>query len=215
MTSNYQRALILQPGQVSDLQTINAVAEKIANGQLVSWAYDVEAVERARRFLVIQAADEKAYQGLRKIGNASINNPKATLPSHVDGAAIETAIKALSSGSQIKQEWIQALLQDDQVTSEHWKIIFDDQGAHTGIKQRNSGAQMVRLLTLRAIILPETLPEYLDWFGIDGKNKRKETNKQKVSLEFQGKLKRYILQLKPLIDESMKSIFEQILIVKI
>ncbi len=215
LAGNHQLPLILQPGKVSDLQTINAMAEKIANGQPVSWAYDVEAVEDAERFLVIQAADEKAYQGLRKIGNASINNPKATLPSHVDGAAIETAIKALSSGSQIKQEWIQALLQDDQVTSEHWKIIFDDRGAHTGIKQRNSSAQMVRLLTLRAIILPETLPEYLEWFGIDGKNKRKEDNKQKVSLAFQGKLQRYILQLKPLIDESMKSILEQILKKKI
>ena len=215
LVSNYQRPLILQPGKVSDLQTINAMAEKIANGKPVSWAYDVQAVEHAERFLVIQAADEKAYQGLRTIGNASINNPKGMLPSDVDGAAIETAIKALIGGSPIKQEWIQALLQGDQVTSDHWKTIFDDQGAHTGIKQRNSSPQMVRLLTLRAIILPNTLPEYLEWFSIDGKNKRKEDNKQKVSLEFQGQLKKHILQLKPLIDESMKSVLEQILSKKI
>mgnify|MGYP001077956823 CR=1 FL=1 len=215
LTSNHQLPLILQPGKVSDLQTINAMAEKIANGKPVSWAYDVEAVEDAERFLVIQAANEKAYQDLRTIGNASINNPKAMLPLSVDGAAIETAIKALSSGSQIKQEWIQALLQGDQVTSDHWKTIFDDQGAHTGMRQRNSSPQMVRLLTLRAIIIPETLPEYLEWFGIDGKNQRKEDNKQKVSLEFQGKLKDHISQLKPLIDESMKSVLEQILTGKI
>ena len=124
LASNHQRPLILQPGKVSNLKKINAIAEKIANGQPLSWAYDVEAVGHEERFLVIQAADEKAYQGLRTIGNASINNPKATLPSHVDGAAIETAIKALSSGSQIKQEWIQALLQGDQVTSDHWNCLL-------------------------------------------------------------------------------------------
>ena len=210
LTSNYQRALILQPGQVSDLQTINAVAEKIANGQLVSWAYDVEAVERARRFLVIQAADEKAYQDLIRIGNASIDNL-----SSVDEPSIELAIKGLIGGSQIKQEWIQALLQNEQVTSDHCQTIFDDQGAHTRIKQRNYSPQMVRLLTLRAIIIPDTLPEYLEWFGIDGKNKGKGDNKQKVSLEFQGQLKKHILQLEPLIDGSMKSVLEQILKKKI
>ena len=77
---------------------------------------------------------------------------------------------------------------------------------------------MVRLLTLRAIIIPDTLPEYLEWFGIDGKNHIKEDNKQRVSLEFQGQLKKYISQLRPLIDESMKSmksVLEQILTGKI
>ncbi|MDT9338446.1 hypothetical protein VV11_002815 [Trichodesmium erythraeum 21-75] len=199
LASNHQRPLILQPGKVSDLQTINAMAEKIANGLPVSWAYDVEAVEHAERFLVIQAADEKAYQRLTS----------------VDVVAMESVIRGLISGSQIKDEWIQALLQGHQITSDQWKKFFDDQGANTGIRQRNSSPQMVRLLTLRAIILPETLPEYLEWFGIDGKNHIKEDNKQKVSLEFQGQLKQYISQLKPLIDESMKSVLEQILTGKI
>ncbi|MDY6802803.1 MAG: hypothetical protein SXA11_03220 [Cyanobacteriota bacterium] len=207
-----EKPFILKPGELSKLQIINAMAEKIANGKPVSWAYDVEAVEQVGQFLVIQAADDRAYQLL---GNASTNNPRAMLPPGVDEARIKTAIKGLMGGSPIRQEWIQVLLQSDRVTPENWKTIFDDLGATTGIKQKNSNPQTVRLLTLRAILVPETLPEYLEWFGIDGKASKKEDDRQKISLEFQGKLKNDISQLEPLIDETMKSVLEQILTKKI
>lgn len=204
--------VIISP-EFSDLQIINKIAEIKANGQPKSWAYNVEAIERPEQFIIIHPANAEVEASLAEVQINMIENPQINISTNIDEAAIETALKGLISGSQIKPEWLQNLilrLQTGQLTSEYLNNLFDNLGATNAAKQGNANAQMIRLLTLRAIFIPQTLAEYLNWLNITGEAK-KEDEKQKISLELQFQLKNYQKSLEPLIAAGMNRALYQIL----
>ncbi|NES75515.1 MULTISPECIES: hypothetical protein [Okeania] len=204
---------VIIPTELSDLQIINKMAEIKANNLPISWAYNVEAIERPEQFIIIHPANTEVEANLLQIQTKMMKNPRKNISTNIDEAAIETAIKGLISGSQIKQEWVENLilkLQNGQVTSKYLNNLFDNLGASNAVKQENANAQMVRLLTLRAIFIPETLPEYLNWLNITG-DEKKEDEKQKISLKLQSQLKNYQKSLDPLIVLGMNYAFYQIL----
>ncbi|MEM1169183.1 MAG: hypothetical protein AAGJ08_08970 [Cyanobacteria bacterium P01_H01_bin.35] len=210
---NTQTLPAIIPSELSDLQIINKMAEFKANGQSISWVYNVETVERPEQFIIIHPANAEVAASLTEIQTKIMEISPTNISTHIDEAAIETAIKGLISGSQIKQEWIENLIlkfQDGQVTPEYLNNLFDNLGASNAVKQGNVNAQMVRLLTLRAIFIPETLPEYLHWLNISGDGK-KENEKQKVSLQLQSQLRNYQNLLEPLIVAGANHAFYQIL----
>lgn len=204
--------VIITP-ELSDLQIINKMAEMKANDRPTSWAYNVEAIERPEQFIIIHPANTEVEASLAQTQTKMMKNSRENISTNIDEAAIETAIKGLISGSQIKQEWVENLilkLQNGQVTSKYLNNLFDNLGASNATKQGSANAQMVRLLTLRAIFIPETLPEYLNWLNITGDGK-KEDEKQKISLKLQSQLKNYQKILDPLITAGINSAFCQIL----
>ncbi|MDE5082195.1 MAG: hypothetical protein O4859_13355 [Trichodesmium sp. St18_bin1] len=199
--------------ELSDLQIINKMAELKANDIPISWVYNVEALERPEQFIIIHPANAEVAASLTKIQTKMMENPASNISKYIDEAAIETAIKGLISGSQIKQEWIENLvlkLQTGQVTSEYLNNLFDNLGASNGVKQGNANAQMIRLLTLRAIFIPESLPQYLNWLNISG-DRKKENEKQKISLQLQLQLRNYQKFLEPLIIVGANHVLSQIL----
>ncbi|NER02642.1 MAG: hypothetical protein F6K17_08390, partial [Okeania sp. SIO3C4] len=203
---------VIIPTELSDLQIINKMAEIKAKDLSISWAYNVEAIERLEQFIIIHPANTEVEANLSQTQTKVMKNPRY-ISTNIDEAAIETAIKGLISGSQIKQEWVENLIlkiQNGQVTSKYLNNLFDNLGASNAVKQGNANAQMVRLLTLRAIFIPETLPEYLNWLNITGDGK-KEDEKQKISLKLQSQLKNYQKLLDQLIAAGMNYAFYQIL----
>ncbi|MGD1699914.1 hypothetical protein [Dapis sp. BLCC M229] len=208
---------VIIPSELSDLQIINKIAEFKANDQPISWVYNVEAVERPEQFIVIHPANAEVAASLTEIQTKIMENSRTNISKNIDEAAIETAIKGLISGSQIKEEWIENLilkLQTGQVTTEYLNNLFDNLGASNAVQQGSANAQMVRLLTLRAIFIPETLPEYLHWLNING-DRKKEDEKQKISLKLQSQLRNYQNLLEPLILVGADRAFYQILRKKI
>ncbi len=204
---------VIIPAELSDLQIINKIAEVKANDEPISWIYNVEAIERPEQFIIIHPANAEVAASLVQIQTKMMNNSCTNISTHIDEAAIETAIKGLISGSQIKEEWIENLilkLQTGQVTTEYLNNLFDNLGASNAVKQGNANAQMVRLLTLRAIFIPESLPEYLHWLNITG-DVKKEDEKQKISLQLQSQLRNYQNLLEPLILVGADRAFYQIL----
>lgn len=195
------------------LQTINEMAEMKAKNRETAWVYNVDAVEEPEQFIIIHPANVEAEARLKQSAAKAMENlPKINAP-NVDLAAMETAIKGLISRSQIKPEWILNLvniLKVGRVNSEYLKNMFDRLGASSGMNQETASEQTIRLLTLRAIVIPETLPEYLDWLQIKSKSK-KENNKQTISLQFQSQLRNYVNLLEPLLSQGMNSALEQIL----
>ncbi|MFM6530034.1 MAG: hypothetical protein ACKPIB_17345, partial [Dolichospermum sp.] len=185
---NDYKPILLSPTEQLNLLSINILALKKyntnPNGQLTSWAFNVEALEKPERFLVIQAASDKAYQILQK---AITNTPKALLPAVVtDEEAIKSAIRGLMNSSQVKPENVKVMadaLANDKIISAYWHTLFDGQGAKTAIGQKIYSPQMVRLITLRAVVIPETMLEFLSWLNI--KPGQKTDDNQTVSLEFQ------------------------------
>ncbi|MFM6249649.1 MAG: hypothetical protein ACKPEQ_10975, partial [Dolichospermum sp.] len=189
---NDYKPILLSPTEQLNLLSINILALKKyntnPNGQLTSWAFNVEALEKPERFLVIQAASDKAYQILQK---AITNTPKALLPAVVtDEEAIKSAIRGLMNSSQVKPENVKVMadaLANDKIISAYWHTLFDGQGAKTAIGQKIYSPQMVRLITLRAVVMPETMLEFLSWLNI--KPGQKPDDNQTVSLEFQKAIK--------------------------
>jgi hypothetical protein len=152
------------------------------NGQPVAWAFQAEALEQPRSFLVIQPASEKAEQLLHR---AIASTPQYTAP--ITGEyEIKSAIKGLISRENVKLEQVQAIETAlNQVQDSDWEVIFNAQGAAQARSQGIYSPQMVRLLTLRAIVLPETLPEFLSWMQKRGK----QEDHYQVSETFQSEIK--------------------------
>jgi len=159
-----------------------ATEKAIENGQPVAWAFQVEALEQPRSFLVIQPASEKAEQLLHR---AIASTPQYTAP--ITGEyEIKSAIKGLISRENVKLEQVQAIETAlNQVQDSDWEVIFNAQGAAQARSQGIYSPQMVRLLTLRAIVLPETLPEFLSWMQKRGK----QEDHYQVSETFQSEIK--------------------------
>jgi hypothetical protein len=100
--------------------------------------------------------------------------------------ALKPAIRKLIHSSQVKPEAVRVIvegLEDENVTPEDWETLFNKEGAEIAIKQKIYSPQLVRLITLRAIVIPETLQEFLAWFNIQ--KSKKPDEHQTVSLEFQ------------------------------
>lgn len=80
---------------------------------------------------------------------------------------IKTAIKAVMSG-RVKQEHIITLenaLGNPQLNKDYWKSILDKEGASEAFIENVYGDRYVRLLTLKAILIPQFLPDFLAWLA--------------------------------------------------
>jgi hypothetical protein len=210
---------ILKPGHLAAgkpqyLQTMNQLAAAKSGGQPIAWAYNVEALEMPRRFALVQVASEKAEEMLRR---SLLNAPTMAAPV-ADDQAIKSAVKSLTNSSQMKPEVIQTIataMGNPKVTAEYWKEIFDGQGATKAIKQKLFSPQVVRLLTLRAIILPTTLPEFLTWLNPQ-LNAKKQSEHCETSLEFQSGLyqqfsKGGLPQLDQILKDGVEALLLQVL----
>lgn len=107
--------------------------------------------------------------------------------------SLKVAIRKLIHSSQVKPEAVEEIVkavENEQVTNEYWENLFNNEGADIAIKQKIYSPQLVRLMTLRAIVIPETLPQFLAWLNIQPGKKPDEN--QTVSLEFQSKITGYL-----------------------
>ena len=84
--------------------------------------------------------------------------------------AAKTVIIGLISRSVIKPEHVHRLItawaDSDPTAPESaafWQQVFEAQGATHALRQNIRNPQMVRLMTLRAMLCPDTFPEYLNW----------------------------------------------------
>jgi hypothetical protein len=202
--------IIIHSNERLTLQKINNLAIGKSNGQPVAWAFNAEALEKPWSFIVIQAASDRAYQILQR---ATANTPKVQTPVVVDEQALKSAIKSLMGSSAVKPEVMSVVadaLGNNQVTQQYWENLFDGQGARNAINQKIYSPQMVRLLTLRALVIPQTLREYLDWLDINDKINKRNLNSNIVSsLEFQSNL-RPILNEFPQFNTNIYQVFNQL-----
>ena len=179
--------IVLLPENQSDLFTLNILAMKkmkeCKNGLPVAWAFNVEALEKPERFQVIQPASQRAYDVLKR---AIANAAQVVSAINIDEAALKSAIRSLMNSSTVKPEAVQEIvkgLENKDVTADYWESLFNAQGADKAIKQKIYSSQMVRLITLRAMVIPESLPQFLAWLNVQAGKKPDEN--QTVSLDFQ------------------------------
>jgi anti-sigma28 factor (negative regulator of flagellin synthesis) len=176
--------VIVPSGEPCTTLIVNQMATEQArpNNQLVAWAFQVEALEQPRGFLVIQPASEKAQELLHR---AMASTPQYTAPIARE-YEIKSAIKGLISRDKVKPEQVEVIETSiNQVKESDWEVIFNGQGSSQALRQGIYSPQMVRLLTLRAMVIPQTLPEFLDWMQQRGK----QEDHCQVSEHFQSEIK--------------------------
>ncbi|GEM_PF-1983080 len=165
-----------------DLPTIHIRSLYKANlmNQPVAWIYNAENVENPWGFIIIHTANQ---EGLERVKRRLYSTPVQRLtPVGFDEQKIKSAIKTLMS--RIKDEAIKDLadvIDNTAITTKNWENWFDGQGANKAISQPISSELMARLLTLRAMILPKTLPDLLRWLEMEVNQGFKQ-----ASLDFQS-----------------------------
>ena len=142
--------VIFQSEPNYDLIPLNAMAEYKAKtkSQPISWAWNVEALEDPTSFLVIQSANQTAYNLLNDMRQSEASQTRPALGSGIDMAGIKRSMNGLISGGNIKQEWIQTVVQakkQNQLTQQHWEQIFNDLGANSGSLSANIVLSLIHI----------------------------------------------------------------------
>ena len=102
---------------------------------------------------------------------------------------IKQAIQRIYIRNQVNMENLLTLekgLQNPEITEEEWQEMFRSKGSKDAIEKQIYSAQMVRLLTLQAIILPATLPKILTWLEKRDKNEEEK----KLFIDFQKQVRK-------------------------
>ncbi|MBL1209464.1 hypothetical protein [Geminocystis sp. GBBB08] len=116
---------------------------------------------------------------------------------------INTAIKGLTRRVSLKQEHILILenaLANPEIYSQIYEKYLNGNNTQMALKQAIYTSEMVRLLTLRAIILPESLLEFLEWLN---NRKSKNRNHYQLSGDFQESLTKFLSQNTPFIKNNL------------
>ncbi|MCA2621354.1 MULTISPECIES: hypothetical protein [unclassified Microcystis] len=169
--------------------------------ELISWACNVEALEKPNRFLVIHPASKKAEETIR----ATINSVPQLAPAIPEETLIKNAIRNSCRTGQFQRDNLATLedalnnpkIQQDYHTT-FWNSIFEGEGSNYAYQQEIYSDYNVRLLTLQAIICPEKLPDFVDWIM------KKEKDYYPISQSFQGEIVKAITQPNSLIFNSVK-----------
>ncbi|TRV49353.1 MAG: hypothetical protein EWV53_11090 [Microcystis panniformis Mp_MB_F_20051200_S9] len=203
-----QKTPIIIPQQESPQTAliIHKIASKIASktdpvryNELISWACNVEALERPNRFLVIYPASKKAEETIR----ATINSVPQLPPAIPEETLIKTAIKnACRTGGFVDNlATIESALNNPKIKqnySHFWNHIFEGEGSNDAYQQGIYNEPNVRLLTLQAIICPKKLPDFVDWIM------KREKDYYPTSQSFQQEIVQAITQPNSLIFNSVK-----------
>ena len=109
---------------------------------------------------------------------------------------IKQAIQRIYIRNQVELENLLTLeeaLQNQKITEEEWKEMFRARGSEDAIQKQIYSAQMVRLLSLQAVILPATLPKLLGWL----EKREKNEEEKKVFIDFQKQVRQLLARNNP------------------
>ncbi len=163
---------------------INALAKKTSGLDNIAWAWNVGGVEFPDSFHVIYPDDLKS----QKIILRAISQSQTISKGVVTGEnSVKIAIQGLSSEGEVDINHLETLemaLEQSKYTNQDWISCFNAKGTNQAIDKKLYGADMVCLLTLRAIILPETIAEWLHWL----KKSPKQIENKETSLYFQQQM---------------------------
>jgi len=165
-----------------------------------SWAYKVAMLERPEYFEVIYPADTKAETVIKEV--LERRQSSSVLISEESG--IKTAIKAVMSG-RVRRGHIQTLenaLENSEFDDNYWESILNKEGADQAFKENFYGDRYVRLLTLKAMLVPSFLPKFLAWLA--------DSKKSEIHYPTSLKLQELMLQEAPKFTKNFTRLSESI-----
>lgn len=162
----------------------------------LAWAFNVQVVEYVNKFTVIHPANESAANILCQMRISAAMSLPASL---FDEQALKAAITNITNNSNIKDEHFVAFakeLLNEQIDEKNWIKILDGQGAKNALSQGIYTPQMVKLIILRAIIIPSTLPQCFEWIQAKDKKSDVRTTAKEFERVISSKINALNLDLK-------------------
>ncbi|MFN6535605.1 MAG: hypothetical protein RM021_004445 [Nostoc sp. EkiNYC01] len=189
----------------TQLPIIDRLATQIANNnkRLTSWAFQVENLNQPEEFLIIQTASPEAYNKLQSVAvsPAPMVFVEPTLEANLKSVIQDLKDSKLTHKVFLNLEYVLSQLNNIPNSKELLDKIFEDLGAIDALEEQMYQSGRVELVTVRAILIPETLvQDYVYYAHIEGNmdsnklsnliswNKNKRTIKPE-SLNFQSKLR--------------------------
>jgi hypothetical protein len=199
---------VLDPNQHYSLDLIHALAAKGATDRNpIAWAYQVSALEKPSLFQVIYPTSPQAAQLIQR----SLMHPEAS-SAPINEESIKNAIKSLMTSAEIQRESaetlvsgiksIETVFKDKKQIKPYWQTIFYGQGAANALERGIYTASMIHLLTLQALILPDTIVQYLKWISAAQDSKLSEIHA--IALSFQDRFQAALSQPSVLVLESLQ-----------
>ncbi|MBW4614153.1 MAG: hypothetical protein KME21_12940 [Desmonostoc vinosum HA7617-LM4] len=192
----------IKPTTQYSIAEIDRLATKIAqeHDYLISWSHNVEALDKPERFLIIQPASQEAYEK----NFHSVKRYPVVVPVTTNETEFKSAIKDLirlkkpNENLKIIEYTLESLKNENtEVSKKYLNQVFDDLGARTELREPAYTLDMMELLTVRAIVLPETLaPEYAKYAHLEQNLQANlpfsNKNIRQQSLDFQAELRKQI-----------------------
>ena len=163
-----------------DLSEINNSAVTIAqkNNIPVSWASNVDYVNKPETFILINGADDHACAQIKTKIHKNRENQQRDQSINVNLSINEkeilNAIKNLMQGNTT-QKYIKTIaiaITNGEMQEGDWYKLFNSQSANKATQdsqyKKFSSDNIGRLLTLRGMIVPRMLPELLKWLELEG-----------------------------------------------
>ena len=177
----------------------------------VAWAFRVGALEKPWSFLIICPAD---FESSEVIKSSIAQGPEIRTAGLVNEDELYRAIQEIISGSNIDPNDLELILNtatseqiEDDAKKEIWRNLFDDRhGAKNAVQLGVRNSEMVRLLCLRAIILPdEALIPFLVWSGLL-KNKKvaKDIDAPLAAFQYDLRLAAQKLEIEPVLEKLLQ-----------
>lgn len=117
---------------------------------------------------------------------------------------INTAIKGLTRRKNLKKEHIlvfENALANPEINSQIYTKYLNGNNTIMALQQAIYTSEMVRLLTLRAIIIPDALSEFLEWLN---NRKGKKKDHYEMCIDFQLSLGSFLSNNTPFINYNLR-----------
>jgi hypothetical protein len=143
---------------------IHYLAEKQGKTK-IAWAYQVEGLEKPEYFQVIYPASTKAQETIEQ----QLNREPTQKQIVGNENYVKTAITNLINGQNITNQYIQDIvdaLNNQNFRQEDWEnSIFNKFTALPQPSNQTYSDVSIRLYFLRGLILPHTLPKFVEWLS--------------------------------------------------
>ena len=164
---------IITTPNYTKFSVIDRMAHKIAKnrgGLTYSWSYQVETLGNPERFLTIQPSTDEAFKKMQSSSSTSVVFVESTIE-----AELQSVIQDLNDSAKVNLVNLKKLdnllikLQNTQNSQDILYKVFDDLGTINAFQDPFYKSGIMEQVTMTAILLPETLLEYLQYAHIEEK----------------------------------------------
>lgn len=136
--------------------------------QPIAWAFKVGALEKPSSFTIIYPVSTSAQTIIQRA--ISTFAPIVRTTNTFDESKLLGAVKSLMTHSNARSNAVETVLKasaESSITDDVWLELFKGRGSTAALRNGvfSASSEMIRLLALRAIVVPSTLPDFLEWMN--------------------------------------------------